>query len=204
PGGPAVAAVGREHQANEDRDQRQPADRERVRQLLQGKRDGAGRHRRRIVPSPSRPFQARSAAAEPVHPHPFKGGAKPATLEVDEALAAVDAAEEAGMQIVVLLAAYARGGLERSRQESVEAYLQQIEDLRTRGIAVGLAPHSVRACPADWLARIGRYAADEQLPLHVHADEQPREIEECFAEHGLRPIELLDRTGCLSERTTIV
>ena len=69
---------------------------------------------------------------------------------------------------------------------------------------VGLAPHSVRACPADWLEEIGRYAAAESLPLHVHADEQPREIEECVAEHGMRPIELLDRTGCLSERATIV
>jgi formimidoylglutamate deiminase len=62
----------------------------------------------------------------------------------------------------------------------------------------------VRACPADWLEEIGRYAIAEQLSLHVHADEQPREIEECLAEHGLRPIELLDRTGCLSERTTVV
>ena len=29
------------------------------------------------------------------------------------------------------------------------------------------------------------------LVLHVHADEQPREIEECCDEHGIRPIELL-------------
>ena len=42
------------------------------------------------------------------------------------------------------------------------------------------------------------------MPLHVHADEQPREIEECLAEHGCRPIELLARTGCLGERTTVV
>ena len=42
------------------------------------------------------------------------------------------------------------------------------------------------------------------MPLHVHADEQPREIEECLAEHGCRPIELLARTGCLGARTTIV
>jgi formimidoylglutamate deiminase len=86
----------------------------------------------------------------------------------------------------------------------VAEYLRQIEDLRTREIAVGLAPHSVRACSAEWLEEIGRYAESEQLPLHVHADEQPREIEECLAEHGLRPIELLDKTGCLGERTTIV
>ena len=121
-----------------------------------------------------------------------------------EALAAVEAADEAGITIVLLLAAYGRGGLPRFRQDSAPDYLRQVEDLRGRGVTVGVAPHSVRACSADWLAEIGRYAESQRLPLHVHADEQPREIEECLAEHGLRPIELLDRTGCLSERTTVV
>jgi formimidoylglutamate deiminase len=125
-------------------------------------------------------------------------------LGFEEALAAVDAAEEAGVRLVLLLAAYGRGGLERFRQPSVAEYFRQVEDLRGRDVTVGLAPHSVRACPSDWLEEIGRYAAAERLPLHVHADEQPREIEECLAEHGVRPIELLDRTGCLSERTTVV
>jgi formimidoylglutamate deiminase len=125
-------------------------------------------------------------------------------LGLDEALAAVEAAGEAGIRIVLLLAAYARGGLPRFRQESVAEYLAQVEALRGRGLALGLAPHSVRACPADWLEEIGRYAAAERLPLHVHADEQPREIEECLEEHGVRPIELLERTGCLGERTTVV
>jgi formimidoylglutamate deiminase len=125
-------------------------------------------------------------------------------LGFEEALAAVEAAAETGIRIVVLLAAYGRGGLPRFRQDSVAEYLRQVEDLRGRGLEVGLAPHSVRACPADWLEEIGRYAAAERLPLHIHADEQPREIEECLAEHGVRPVELLDRTGCLSERTTVV
>jgi formimidoylglutamate deiminase len=125
-------------------------------------------------------------------------------LGFDEALAAVEAAEEVGVRLVLLLAAYGRGGLPRFRQESAAEYLRQVEDLRGRGIAVGLAPHSVRACPADWLEEIGRYSVSERLPLHVHADEQPREIEECLAEHGVRPIELLDRTGCLTENTTVV
>ena len=70
--------------------------------------------------------------------------------------------------------------------------------------SVGLAPHSVRACPRDWLEELGRYAAAEGLPLHVHACEQPREIEECLAEHGCRPIELLARTGCLGPHATVV
>ena len=87
---------------------------------------------------------------------------------------------------------------------SVAEYLAELEALRSAGIAVGVAPHSVRACPADALRELGRYAAEHGLPLHVHADEQPREIEECLAEHGLRPIELLAREGCLGPRTTIV
>jgi formimidoylglutamate deiminase len=125
-------------------------------------------------------------------------------LGFDEAIAAVEAAEEAGVRLVLLLAAYGRGGLPRFRQESAADYLRQVEDLRGRGISVGLAPHSVRACPVDWLEAIGRYSASERLPLHVHADEQPREIEECLAEHGVRPIELLDRAGCLTQDTTVV
>jgi formimidoylglutamate deiminase len=125
-------------------------------------------------------------------------------LGLDEARAAAEAAAEAGVELVLLLAAYARGGLPRMRQASVEEYLGQLETLRGYGMRVGVAPHSVRACPSDWLEAIGRYAAQEGLPLHVHADEQPREIEECLAEHGCRPIELLARTGCLSPNATVV
>ncbi len=121
-----------------------------------------------------------------------------------EALAALEAAGEAEIDLVLLLAAYGREGLPRFRQESAAEYLRQLESLRATGARVGLAPHSVRACPAAWLEEIGRYAAAEGLPLHVHADEQPREIEECLAEHGVRPIELLARTGCLGPQTTVV
>jgi formimidoylglutamate deiminase len=125
-------------------------------------------------------------------------------IGLHEALAAVEAAAEAQVELVVLLAAYGRGGLPRFRQESPAAFLGQVETLRGHGLRVGVAPHSVRACPADWLEEIGAYAAAEGLPLHVHADEQPREIEGCLAEHGLRPIELLARTGCLGPFTTVV
>ena len=125
-------------------------------------------------------------------------------LGLAEGFAAADAASAAGVAFVLLHVAYGRGGIERFRQESVAAYLDEINELRGAGIRVGLAPHSVRACPADWLEEIARYAERKELPLHIHADEQPQEIAECLAEHGCRPIELLARTGCLGERTTIV
>ena len=125
-------------------------------------------------------------------------------LGLETAIAASDAAAEAGIAFVCLYVAYGRGGLERMRQPSIAVYLAEVEQLRERGIAVGIAPHSVRACARDWLTELGRYADDNELVLHVHADEQPREIEECIAEHGRRPIELLADTGCLGERTTVV
>src|SRR5262249_47516119 len=61
-----------------------------------------------------------------------------------------------------------------------------------------------RGCSPSWLEELGNYAVREELPLHVHADEQPREVEECIAEQGLRPIELLADCGCLGPRTTLV
>ncbi|TMM25848.1 MAG: formimidoylglutamate deiminase [Actinobacteria bacterium] len=125
-------------------------------------------------------------------------------LGLPEAHAAVEAGAEAGIEIVLLLAAYGRGGLDRFRQESPADYLAQLESVRETGVRVGLAPHSVRACPREWLEELGRYAAAESLPLHVHADEQPREIEECVAEHGLRPLALLAETGCLGPHSTVV
>ena len=125
-------------------------------------------------------------------------------LGLETALAAAEAAEEAGIGFVCVHAAYARGGLPRMRQDSVVAYLAELEALRTQGIAVAVAPHSVRACPRDWLEELGRYARENGLPLHVHANEQPREVEECLAEHGVRPIELLAECGCLGARTTVV
>jgi formimidoylglutamate deiminase len=125
-------------------------------------------------------------------------------LGLAEARAAAAAADDAGIVFVCLYACYLRGGSPRFRQSSVAEYLMQLEALRAEGIAVGVAPHSVRACPPDALRELGRYAAEHDLPLHVHADEQPREIDECLAETGKRPIELLADAGCLGAHATVV
>src|SRR5215471_4128985 len=79
-------------------------------------------------------------------------------LGPEEGRAAAEAAAEAGVDFVLLHVAYARGGIDRFRQESVSAYLRELETLREDGISVGVAPHSVRACPRDWLEELGRYA----------------------------------------------
>ena len=126
-------------------------------------------------------------------------------LGAPEAFAAAEAAADAGIEIVLLHVAYERGGLDRMRQPSVAAYLAEVEALRD-GRDRGRSRPPLRA---RLLARRGWRRSDatrraRALPLHIHADEQPREIQECLEEHGCRPIELLADTGCLTALTTII
>jgi formimidoylglutamate deiminase len=131
--------------------------------------------------------------------------------------AVIDAARAAEIRLVLLLTAYARAGRglpptpgqRRFCDASAEAYLARLDALRADVagdplVTIGYAPHSVRAVPRDWLEQISRHAAETGLPVHVHADEQPREIDESLAEHGLRPIALLDACGLVGPQTTIV
>lgn len=119
------------------------------------------------------------------------------------------AAEDAGIRLLLLPVAYARGGLPRFRDTSVQAFLLRVDELRewSEGrslVEVGVAAHSVRAVPRGWLEEIGGYARRHNLPSHIHADEQELEIEECLSEHGVRPVELLTQSGFLGPKTTII
>jgi formimidoylglutamate deiminase len=136
------------------------------------------------------------------------------------AIAVAEAAIGAGLQIVLLPAAYNRNGWDgwdrppgpgqrRFCDPDVETFLARVDALRgwaadRDGVDVGIAAHSVRAVPASWLRAIGAYARDHDLVAHVHAHEQRRELDECAAEHGCTPIELLDRTEFLGPRTSVV
>jgi formimidoylglutamate deiminase len=132
------------------------------------------------------------------------------------AFALAEAAQAAGLEIVLLPAAYHRNGdrplqpgQRRFCDPDVETFLARVDALRSwadgrPGVHVGVAAHSVRAVPAPWLAEIARYADTYNLVRHVHAHEQRRELGECAAEHGCTPIELLHRTGFLGSRTSII
>jgi formimidoylglutamate deiminase len=133
------------------------------------------------------------------------------------ALAVVDAARAVGVRIVLLMAAYARGGAGRGPaagqrrfcDPTVEAYLGRVERLASAVagdplVTVGYAPHSLRAVPREWLVAIAGHAASTGFPLHIHAAEQPREVEESLEEFGLRPIEHLASCGVLGASSTVV
>jgi formimidoylglutamate deiminase len=133
------------------------------------------------------------------------------------AIALAQAARAAGLEITLLPAAYHRGGpgvpptagQARFCDPSVEAFLERVDALRewaagVEGVSAGVAAHSTRAVPAEWLTAIARYADERGLVRHVHASEQRREVAEIDHEHGCSPIELLARTGFLGPRTSVV
>ncbi|MDP2308719.1 MAG: formimidoylglutamate deiminase [Pseudomonadota bacterium] len=124
------------------------------------------------------------------------------------ALRVAAAAERVGIRIVLLRVAYARAGAgldpnplqRRFYDRGPDDVLASVARLRSHGIRTGLAPHSMRACPADWL----RAFAGFDGPVHAHVDEQPAEIAASLREHGRRPLEVFADAGLVSARFTAV
>lgn len=131
--------------------------------------------------------------------------------------AVVRAAKAEGLRIALLRVAYHRAGPGREAEPGqrrfcdpdVDTVLRDVDALRSTyandlDVVVGVAPHSVRAVPPEWIRDLSAYAQAASLPFHMHVAEQPREIEECVEETGKRPVELLAELGVLSPRFVAV
>ncbi len=129
----------------------------------------------------------------------------------------LDAAAEVGIRIALLNVCYGTGNIGRAlRPEQrrfatpeLDEYLRDTAELRDAfhgdaRVTVGVAPHSVRAVPREWLGPLHAWAAERDVALHMHVSEQPREVEECVEAYGLRPVELLASEDVLDERFTAV
>ncbi|WEK44216.1 MAG: formimidoylglutamate deiminase [Candidatus Sphingomonas colombiensis] len=117
------------------------------------------------------------------------------------------AAVETGIALTHLPVFYAHGGFggaalgERQARfaHDLDGFAALLEGARTACRAlpdavVGVAPHSLRAVTPDELAALEAMAPD--APIHIHIAEQLREVEDCIAWSGARPIEwLLDHAA---------
>jgi formimidoylglutamate deiminase len=131
--------------------------------------------------------------------------------------AVIQAARDEGLRIALLRVAYHRAGPGRPAEPdqlrfcdaTVDDVLRDVDTLRLRyandpDVRIGIAPHSVRAVPPSWLAELHAYARTHALPFHMHVAEQEREVSECEAETGKRPVELLADRGVLDARFVAV
>lgn len=126
--------------------------------------------------------------------------------EMSERLVAAARAVGIGLTLAPVL--YAAGGIGKPPEDDqrrflldLDGYLGLVEAMR-RHVTVAVAPHSLRAVPADLL--LGLLAARPDGPVHIHAAERTEEVEECRAGLGAAPVEWLLAHAGLDERWTLV
>jgi formimidoylglutamate deiminase len=130
------------------------------------------------------------------------------------------AAAEVGIRQLMLPSLYQNadfgdaGPLPAQRRfvQSTAAFLQLFDSLRasdTGLLRTGIALHSLRAVGPEALREVGAYRAHVApgVPVHIHVAEQRREVDDCVAWSGRRPIAhlldtgLVDRHWCLVHAT---
>ncbi len=125
------------------------------------------------------------------------------------------AAHETGIGLTLLPTFYAHSGFggaapsERQRRfvcdldrfaRIVESSRKAIEPLF--GACLGVAPHSLRAVTAAELAAV--VALGRGSPLHIHIAEQTKEVDDCIAWSGLRPVQWLLQNAPVDEHWCLV
>ena len=131
----------------------------------------------------------------------------------------LDAARASGIAITLLPSLYTWSGFGRKplqpRQKRFTSDVGQIvasvESLRGQlspDVRVGVAPHSLRAVDPQALKELVA-AVPADAPVHIHAAEQIREVDECKAALGKRPVEWLlsempvDKRWCVVHATQV-
>jgi formiminoglutamate deiminase len=136
------------------------------------------------------------------------GTSSPAMAE-----ALIAAAADVGIRLVLLPVYYRRAGFDRAATPAqrrfvhagIDDYLRLLSDLT--GVALGIAPHSLRAVPPGELALLENGATallGDDFPCHIHIAEQPTEVEACLAALGRTPVDVLDDAVELSGRWQLV
>jgi formiminoglutamate deiminase len=127
----------------------------------------------------------------------------------------IAAAGETGIGLTLLPVFYAHGGFggqppapsQRRFLSDPDAFGRLIEACRPKALAhpgtvIGIAPHSLRAITPEELRAILPLAGDG--PIHIHAAEQLREVEDCLAWSGRRPVEWLLEQAAVDNRWCFV
>ncbi|MBI5689936.1 MAG: amidohydrolase family protein [Verrucomicrobia bacterium] len=130
------------------------------------------------------------------------------------------AAHDVGIRLALLKVAQFRAdfraepgtGPVRSRSGSVEAWVRDLELLRTAvereypvdEIWLGAAPDSLAQVPLEAMKAVASYARTQRLRLHVHVAVTAEENAAGVAEFGRTPLALLAEHGVVDKRFTAV
>ena len=129
--------------------------------------------------------------------------------------ALVEAANQTGIGLTLLPVFYAHSGFGGTAPgEGQRRFVTDLDDFAKlldaseRAVAalpdavVGIAPHSLRAVTPEQLSALATMRPN--APVHIHIAEQTREVEECVAWSGQRPVEWLFDHAAVDDRWCLV
>jgi 5-methylthioadenosine/S-adenosylhomocysteine deaminase len=119
--------------------------------------------------------------------------------------AAARAVEDAGLRAVTAAPLIDDGDPDKSERACSDAD-RSLEQIAAAGGSLarpGFAPHAIYSVSELSLRWVAERAADLDIPVQIHLSETADEVERCIAAHGVRPAEVLDRCGLLSERVIL-
>ena len=150
-----------------------------------------------------------------LHNEPQAG---PPTTAMAEAVGS--AARDSGIRLTYVPVLYERAGFDASgptpEQErfvlDIDTFVEHYEALSSAAgdnAVTGIGVHSLRAVSSKSLATVAGLARRDGAPMHIHIAEQQREVDECLAARGVRPVQWLldnhdvDSNWCLVHATHI-
>ncbi len=143
--------------------------------------------------------------------HDPVGAAYADRAEMAGAVAQASAATGIGLTLLPVFYAHGNFGAappsasQRRFLNDIDGFAALLDAARAKLVGeanIGVAPHSLRAVTPDELAAL--LAMSPTGPVHIHAAEQEKEVADCVAWSGARPVEWLLDNAAVDERWCLI
>ncbi|WP_372366997.1 amidohydrolase [Candidatus Uabimicrobium sp. HlEnr_7] len=108
---------------------------------------------------------------------------------------AVKAVEEMGIRAFISEIFIDIPGMQtKKHDEKAQEALNDFKNYDPR-IKLTLGPHAIYTCETQTLEFVKTFAQQNNIPVHIHLSETKKEIDDCIAQHGKRPVHYLEEIG---------
>ncbi len=110
-----------------------------------------------------------------------------------------DACTQAGLRVVISEALIDPMGSQPIDNSSIGSKVIELKQ-QYKGnplVDFSLAPHSIYTCSKATLSKCAQVAAQNGFLVHTHLAETEKEVQDCVAEHGMKPVAYLQSLGML-------
>lgn len=108
------------------------------------------------------------------------------------------AAEEMGLRAVLssVFIDFSDATKAAEQRELTQKLFEETKQYSDR-ISFALGPHAIYTVSKDSLKWVAQFAAEHEILIHIHISETQKEVDDCLALYGLRPVQWLEKIGLL-------